>query len=405
MLRNPYNQYAILYMYNNTYCDVAEACMNNVPKVSIMLGNGFNIALKDSSVELEIHMDYKSISDKIIQKIRSEPVVNERLIKLIGSCSDDLEFLLYILDFSEQTINIIDNVYVNKNEYALQIKSDREKLKKLIINTILTDEFHPNYQQIFANQNIIEKRSKNLMVFDRIYTTNYDLILYWILAHENLLWEERDGVEKGKFRDGFSLHSDFDNPEKYKEVSPFLQQISTTNSKQNIFYLHGALHILNHDGLAYKIIRDKNKTFSLKKIRSQILKCIDDFNTLIVFEPSSRDKLNALYNNNYLLKSYDKIRTASGAFVVYGCKTQKDNGEFFDFHLWHKIINSHISELYIGCGDTELQEKANSLKEELMKNQLAQNKISIYAYSYKDVNIWESDDFYNKIKTYSKKAA
>ncbi len=340
--------------------------MSNQSGASIMLGNGFNLALKNI-VPIEINLDYHSISKVVIEKLKAEG--NNRLIQMVERCEDDLEYLLHVLDLSEKTIDIINEIYAKNTEHRKKLLEDKKLLRKMVIETILSKEFHPDYNDIF-NETYkvnVDTCAKNLKEFQRIYTINYDLILYWILATNHLLKKETDSDKTGKFSDGFSIDANNDSHiEQSSTHKNNLRTIHSTNNKQTLIYLHGALHLLEFDNRGYKIVRDKNRSqLDLKAIRGKILKSSNKYHPLIVFEASSNDKLNILYNNNYLLNSFDKINTTSGDFIVYGCKTMDKDGHFFDEHLWRSIVNSKISNLYIPCheeGSDNLIKKANSFK-------------------------------------------
>ena len=59
-------------------------------------------------------------------------------------------------------------------------------LKKEVIKVMTDSSFHPQWKSIFKeNASFVKKCGENIKPFKRVYTINYDLILYWLLCNEN----------------------------------------------------------------------------------------------------------------------------------------------------------------------------------------------------------------------------
>ncbi len=63
---------------------------------------------------------------------------------------------------------------------------------------------------------------------------------------------------------------------------------------------HGALHFLERNNEAYKIIR--NEDFSLKSMRDYLLYRYEDLGNLLVFNATNKEKLNEIYANKFYIR-------------------------------------------------------------------------------------------------------
>lgn len=162
--------------------------------------------------------------------------------------------------------------------------------------------------------------------FSRIYTTNYDLFLYWIVNSQRLV---------GSFTDGFNrtgvnqLHWD---PEVYG---------------QNLHFLHGGLHLYSdRHGEIRKIVSNT------APIVAQIVQNISlKHYPLVVLEGSSADKKQSIRRNAYLNYSFGTLRTMEGKLVVYGMSFQ------FDTHLLERILQSNLTTIYFSLYGTPQEQQ------------------------------------------------
>lgn len=225
----------------------------NTHKPSIILGNGFNLALKSCS-SIEIKFDYKEILEVVKARAMGRP---EGLSKFLEQNdveenlrTNDLEALLAILKNSHQCLAFCSNNYCTCNsDYEMKIKENIKLLKNLVIEVMTDGHFHPNYLNIFNEDNelLLDKCKHNLEIFDRIFTINYDLILYWFLNNRELLGS--------KFRDGFSSKDEYKPLDTQNFPIQHLYGHAGTNNMSNLFFLHGALHLLQNKAKAYKVVR------------------------------------------------------------------------------------------------------------------------------------------------------
>ncbi|WP_058534668.1 DUF4917 family protein [Legionella saoudiensis] len=385
---------------------------------SIILGNGFNLALKECS-SINIQFGYKDILNEV--KIKSKESSHELSVFLEQNGvnedlkTDDIEVLLAILKNSSQCLTFCSKNYCDcKPNYENKIKQNFDLLKKIVIEVMTDKKLHPEYLEIFNEENncILNRCKRNLECFNRIFTINYDLILYWLLNNRELLWEyDKSGkLVKGKFRDGFSSKEEYKPIDFNNHPIDSLYGYAGTNNRPNLFWLHGALHLLHDKAKAYKVVRkNKDLYLDLFQLRNLLLKDYSTFENLLVFDATSYDKIRNIYANAYLEKGYDKIITTPGDIIIYGCNLLNNTNDSIDLgndiHLWRRVINSRAKKIYLGIGAEDSSE-LNSFAEQAAKEFktlrcIEDSDIRIYTYSHKLFNIWKTENFYKSIQSNS----
>jgi hypothetical protein len=135
--------------------------------------------------------------------------------------------------------------------------------------------------------------------FEWIFTTNYDLLLYWAIAY---------GGRFLPFIDHFrwANRCEFD-PERAPVYA----------SDVPIYFLHGALHlVVDGDGAVFKLRRNNLET--LLDQFGQPMEGDPEARPLLVTEGSSRDKLEVIENNEYLAHALETLRENDLNTVVFG---------------------------------------------------------------------------------------
>ncbi|KTD54263.1 hypothetical protein Lsai_3085 [Legionella sainthelensi] len=384
----------------------------NTYEPTIIIGNGFNLALKECS-HIHLQFGYKDILTKVKELSADYPNLKSFLEQANvdkDSKTEDLEVLLAILKNAPQCLCFCSTSYCDcKPNYQNEIIESLNLLKQLVITVMTNKDFHPSYRDIFIEENepYLEACKQNLEFFERIFTINYDLILYWLLNNKELLGDfNKYGKHfKGKFRDGFSSKDEYKPIDEHKQLIKNLYGHAGTNNMPNLFFLHGALHLLQDKAKAYKIVRDEVKAIDLLELKELLQRDYSSFENLLVFDATSYDKVKNIYANAYLEKGYDKILTTSGNIVIYGCNVLDNCKKHIelgnDIHLWRRIINSRTKNIYIGIdatNKTHLDDLAKEAAKELKTLRcLEEQDIKIYCYSYRLCNIWKTDKFYNQI--------
>lgn len=381
--------------------------MNNSVKPAILIGNGFNLALDANNINALLKFRYDDIKNEVEKKLDSKSKLSEYL-KQRSDANCDIEYLLWVLKKSKICIDYCSGIYCNPMEpNDHNIEEDCHKLKNIVIEIMTSDNMHPEHNQLF-NENYSDKINtckNNLKVFDKIFTTNYDLILYWLLNHNN-----HELLKTGGFKDGFTPNTDFRAKTTDGKYIKNLFGFNTNNPQANILFLHGAIHLLQQNNKAYKVTKEGNTQYDVQDLQRILLNNLskNDYSNLLIFDASSDDKIKQIYDNSYLQKAYDKLSSINEELIIYGNKIcqEDDHGNWQeelsnDKHLWRKIINSSkIKKIYISNNNKDkdkLDEQAKQIVKVLRAYNYTNNCVTIHVYSHHNINIWETDNFYDSV--------
>jgi hypothetical protein len=135
--------------------------------------------------------------------------------------------------------------------------------------------------------------------FEWVFTTNYDLLIYWAMAY---------GGDFTPFIDNF----------RWGNRCEFDPARAPVNEGQvPIYFLHGALHlVVAGDGTVFKLTRQRIRT-----LLDQFGQPIDgdpNARPLLVTEGSARDKLEVIEGNEYLAHCLDELQNNELDTVVFG---------------------------------------------------------------------------------------
>ena len=124
-------------------------------------------------------------------------------------------------------------------EVAKQMGADAESLKDILIQTVASN--HPNIpneitdEQFRACRTFLSHFLGEANKGGKVYTLNYDLLLYWTLMHDESQFEGRINLERN---DGFGRDEDTE-PE-------YVNWMGESGARtQRVHYLHGALHLFD----------------------------------------------------------------------------------------------------------------------------------------------------------------
>ncbi len=324
-----------------TYQDITEEIKTNYDKKnqkSILLGNGFSIGYEAD------FFNYKKLIHAVKDKISD---AGASLTELLNN-KENPEYILKIMFDSTECIPIVNRPYLsiaNINKPLGELKEDRQLLKKSLIDVFESE--HPEYK--VESEDLLSTCADKLKIYNQVYTTNYDLILYWSILKANELSKEnhfKDGFYRNKNLAGEFLEDDH------------LLLWTPGNGHFNVMYLHGAIHLIrsksknpSDEGNIYKIKKAKDETFHLKDVIKQLRNDMS-YENIVILEGTSEAKMELIINNPYLIRGLDRLSRSSGCFVVYGCSILKSNDKINnDEHIWTRIINANINKLYIGIHD------------------------------------------------------
>ncbi len=126
-------------------------------------------------------------------------------------------------------------------------------------------------------------------------------------------------------------------------------------NSQNVYFLHGAFHILQKDNSIVKIKADPTATM-LKNIQDE---WNNNYDSLTILESTAKNKEEQINKNSYLKYCFDNFKNQTGVLVTLGVSFYDS-----DNHIIDSINeNDNISQVYIGCYEEPTEELLNKFKD------------------------------------------
>ncbi|MBY5703218.1 DUF4917 family protein [Rhizobium leguminosarum] len=295
-------------------------------KRHLLLGNGFSIACKPDIFA------YGSLFEE------AKKTMSKELAAIFAAMgTQDFEEVIRALQHAAAIVSVYRPKFVATKRLLL---GDAEKLKIDLIQAVAGR--HPARPNDISDERYTACRTflSNFLGKDsngKIYTMNYDLLLYWALMHEEEdLWERIALTHDDGFRKD---HSDYDAP--YVEW-----QGEGAAHGQNIHYLHGALHLFDagHQLQKYTWV---NTGKALVDQANEALK--KDLFPVFVAEGNSNSKLTKIQHSAYL---HHNFKSFAGV-----CQTNSKNGTALfvyghsfatnDAHVLNMIGYGKITHLFV----------------------------------------------------------
>ncbi|MGB3493929.1 MAG: DUF4917 family protein [Elainellaceae cyanobacterium] len=226
----------------------------------------------------------------------------------------------------------------------------------------------------YINTSVLSSIKEEILEYNFVYSTNYDLLLYWALFSDN---------DKNGFFDYFW------NPESNQDNYFSILNTQPWSSKQGdtrVLYLHGAIHLYKERGYAqdFGISEEHEYSDSSERIRKinyggSGRNILDRFETLwnikrgitplFVSEGSSDDKLKSIYKSEYLSFAYSEFSNHEGGLIVFGHSLGDS-----DKHLIEAIRRSKSSIIAVsirrGTSDDDVVARRYDLAKKLPKKTL-----------------------------------
>jgi hypothetical protein len=327
-----------------------EKCleMSDTGKRHLLLGNGFSIACRP-----EIFV-YKKLFERAI----FDDLPRARnAFDALGST--DFERVIKALrDFAA-----IAPIYGDPIPQALL---DADALRETLVRTIASS--HPALPSDITEREYTFCR-KFLGHFDRIFTLNYDLLLYWTLMHDLI-------PPRIRCDDGFRKPDD-DNEAPYVTWEP------ENIYEQNVYYLHGALHLFDAASELRKYTWINTGVRLIKQIHDALSQ---NYFPLFVAEGTSHQKFARIRHSDYLSKAYRSFLPITGSLFIYGHSLAEN-----DDHVLDAIAKGKTDRLFISIyGDPNsdsnraILRRANSLAIQ----RPTKRALAIYFYDAASASVW-----------------
>ncbi len=350
----------VKYISNFEDCiEIANQYQNpqqNPPEKHLMLGNGFSIAL------FRDKFDYKALA----YRVGSDDIKN--LFDEIQT--SDFEYLKRRLIDALELIKL----YPNHKEITDKIIKDLGTLGTELIEVI--SKSHPE-TLLDIDKEHYEKCHKFLEHFNdgNKYTFNYDLLLYWVYMH---FW----GVDEKRLKhgDGFS-HSEAGAPLIWSDNSP---------EPQNVYYLHGAMHLFDDNGIIKKLSWTNKNTPLQTQVRSKINR---NKYPMFISEGTAEHKISRIRDCSYLDHAFRSLDDINDNLFIFGHSLgEQDDHVFYRINTNPKLKNIFIS-IFGGIGhdnNKSIINKVTGWEEiDLIKNQENKDLVkNYYFYDAESADMW-----------------
>jgi hypothetical protein len=220
----------------------------------------------------------------------------------------------------EQVLSALATTKLVNTAFALPVDSLAQSYDRIRVSLVeAIRSIHIPHAAVPAE--ILTEMRAALLKYDFVYSTNYDLLLYWAIM-----------LGRGEFRDYFFSGNIFD-----------ISNTEVWQKSTKMLFLHGGLHLYRtRIGQTYK------------RTAGQWGNLLDDFGTpipdqdgavpLFITEGNSSDKLRSIYTSDYLSFAYTQFSRHSGPLVIFGHSLD----EQFDQHLISAIRGSTNRVLGVG---------------------------------------------------------
>ena len=287
------------------YYDCLEELRGKRRSISLLLGNGFSMAYKPKI------FSYNALQTFIAEF--SDPLINH-LFEVVKS--KNLEVIMQQLHVLSDLLGVFGD-YPDLKE---RVAAADQSLRKCLINAVQT--LHPEHVFTVPEEQIASCHTfldSYLSGDGSIFTTNYDILLYWVLL--------RSGNQNHK--DGFGY--ELENPEEKDPDEQIRSDILTWGPNvggQNVHYLHGALHLFDNGIDIEKEMYD-SAGYLLQHIEGRMG---NEKYPIFVTAGDSNDKLAQIKHNRYLDYCYQRLCKVQGSLIAFGF-----NFGVYDYHIIEAI--------------------------------------------------------------------
>jgi hypothetical protein len=283
--------------------DVMSYLAKNNRKPNLLLGNGFSMAY-DRKI-----FSYNALFNFVAK------LGDQELTRLFEATkTENFELIMSQLKLFVELLNAFES----KEGIQDRVRRASERLQQSLLDAI--SQLHPEHVFQMSDDRVTACASflkDFLQSGGDIFTTNYDLLLYWVLL--------RGGVENHV--DGFGR--ELLNPIAAKNGEE--QQWSElrwgpNQNQQNIHYMHGALPIFD---ARHNLIKEEytSDAFLLNKITKRLN---EGQYPVFVTAGNGEEKLEKIRHNRYLSFCYDSLCVAEGSLVSFGFNFGDYDGHIID---------------------------------------------------------------------------
>lgn len=267
--------------------------------LSVLLGNGFSQAW-DAGI-----FNYANLLERA--DFGASDVVIRALFAAVGTY--DFEAVMKELVGAHRVLT----AYGQNEALCARVHEDQERLKDALIGAISSS--HPALPSGVTGAQYTAAKVF-LTRFKQIFTVNYDLLLYWA-------------------RNKPDIDPAFDSDDGFRANQTWRQ----SGTDQNIFFLHGGLHIYEQREDTRKHACTDGGTTIIEQVRRNL---VAGRFPLFVSEPTSPLKKARINRSRYLRACFDALPKLEGTLFIYGHSID-DN----DAHIFEQIDASPVRQVYV----------------------------------------------------------
>lgn len=257
----------------------------------LIMGNGFSMAYDHKIFSYNALYDFiEKLEDKTLSKLFE--VINTKNFELVMRQLDNFIELAKAFDDTGAMVKALQDA--------------NRRLQESLIEAV--SSLHPEH--VFA---VPDNESESCYNFlqeylsngGKVFSTNYDLLLYWILMrnnpHSSIDGFGREHLNPVETRRGEDAEFGELLWGKYKE-------------EQTVYYLHGTLPIFDTGTEIEKEVY-RNSKYLLDNIKERM---DNKEYPIFVTAGNGTEKLNHIYHNRYLTFCYESLSKITGSLVSFG---------------------------------------------------------------------------------------
>lgn len=341
------------------YSDVLKSTIGQ--KRFLLLGNGFSMSY---------NKDRFSFTSLLESAVSAGLIDKESAVYKVFKEFDTKDFE-EVVKLLETSVKVLKEYGAISPEDEEKILLDSHSLKNYLVDVITNN--HPEKITDITDEEFLNS-SNFIKDYSRVYTLNYDLLLYWTTI------KLKTFIEEEKLENNIlSIADGFYDPYEY---STDYVVFGNDGASQEIFYLHGALHIFDKKSEIIKNTYSRTE----KTLKEQTLENLEkDIYPIFVSEGSSDQKKSKIIHNAYLNHCYKSLgsigaKRKDDSLVIFGTLLKRN-----DTHIREAILKNSVNNIYIGVGSEDEAKEFDDFIDYIEKNEL--NK-KVQFYDYRTVTVW-----------------
>jgi hypothetical protein len=340
-----------------SYSAVIDSLLKKKRTPHLLLGNGFSMSYdKDIFSYNALHNFIEKIEDEFLSKLFE--IVKTKNFELVMQQLDNFCELIEVFGSDDKLLN--------------KVTTASENLKRSLIDAV--NEMHPEH--VFT---VPEEERQQCASFlsayvenkGNIFSTNYDLLLYWVLMSSEL----KNCI------DGFGRDREDDEDDPKTEPDYSELRWGRNKSNQNIHHLHGTLSIFD---TGIDVMKEEyDGSYLLENIQARLSEAEYP---VFVASGNGEEKLNHIMHNQYLSFCYETLSNIEGSLVTFGFNFGEYDHHIIDAinaatkHKKDKEFGDKLWSIYIGVYSEDDKKHIESIQ--------GMFKCKVQLFDARTVNVW-----------------